>query len=638
MPTNMGSGLLALLLFFCCSGLTTASELLGELPQYDGFDLSPDGKHLLYNKSNGDTYDVWVRDVASGETKNVLPYSAKQGLVNWCRWANNERVLCSMRFYRGAGRTGKIIYTRLLAVNHDGTQQRQLIPKTKRLDRRPILYNAQLQDSVLSWLSSDPEHILMQLKRDDPNRPSIYRLNIYTNDLVRVRNPQSRIHRWFADGSGTVRLALGYKNQETPIMYAVNGRNLTKYPADPYSSEVPPAPLAFAPNGETVYMNMTNGEDRHGVYEVHVNTGAVVQKIFDDAEFDVFGQLILNQNGPAGVRYQRHSAVTHWFDEKPKQYFDELTQRLPGTSLDILTSDSAFKTYVVVSHGGVVPKYYLVNSRVGKAVLIGAKFDSFTDDEVVDLQPVNFPSRDGLNIPGYLALPKGANGATPFVLFPHSGPYARDSAEFDYWTQFFISQGYGVLKPNYRGSVGYGQIYMRAGYKQWGLRMQEDLVDGLDWLVERGQADPTRTCVVGASYGGYTALVAAYKFSEQINCAVSVGGIADLEKLVNRIYDFELVKRNRDRIQSSNQLRANSPLHQAEHIGVPVLLVHGDTDTVVAVQQARKFAKALKREGKPFEYIEQKGGDHFLSRQADRTQFFKALADFLEVHLGSDVP
>lgn len=630
--------MLTLLLFFCCSGLAVADEMLGELPQYQGFALSPDGQRLLYNKSNGDTYDVWVRDVASGVTKNVLPHSPKQGLVNWCRWANNERLLCSMRFYRGAGRAGKIIYTRLFAVNHDGTQPQKLVPNPKRQEGRPILFNAQLQDSVLSWLNDDPEHILLQLKRDLPNRPSIYRLNIYTNDLVRVRRPRSKIHRWFADSSGAVRLALGYKGQKTPIMYGVKGQKLEEFASGPYSSEVAPAPLAFAPNGETVYMNMTNGTDRHGVYEVDVNTGAVIKKIFDDPDFDVFGQLILNAKGPTGVRYLRHRSMIHWFDEAPKQYFEELAQRLPGSNVDLVTSDADFETYVVASHGGVVPGYYLVNSRTDEVDLIGTKFNSFAKDEVVDLQPVNFPSRDGLNIPGYLALPKTATGPIPFVLFPHSGPYARDSAEFDYWTQFFISQGYGVLKPNYRGSIGYGQIYMRAGYKQWGLRMQEDLLDGLDWLVERGEADPARTCVVGASYGGYTALVAAYKFADEISCAVSVGGITDLEKLVSRIYGFELVKRNRERIQSDDQLRANSPLHQVERIGVPLLLVHGDTDTVVSVRQARRFAKALKRKSKSFEYIEQEGGDHFLSRQADRTQFFQALAEFLDVHLGTDRP
>ena len=263
---------------------------------------------------------------------------------------------------------------------------------------------------------------------------------------------------------------------------------------------------------------------------------------------------------------------------------------------------------------------------------LGKSFPQLDNDEVVDLTPVRYATRDGLEVPAYLATPK-TPGPHPTILLPHGGPYARDSAEFDSWTQFLVGQGFAVLKPNYRGSVGYGEAYMQAGYKQWGLKMQEDLMDGLDWLVQQEIADPERVCVVGASYGGYTALVSAYKFADKISCAVSLAGISDLEEMVQRIYSFDLVKRNRERIQDQSQLKANSPIRQVNAINVPVLLMHGKRDTVVRVQQSRQFAKALARHGKEHRDIEQEHGDHFLSLASQRAEFFSEMESFLSEHL-----
>ena len=149
-----------------------------------------------------------------------------------------------------------------------------------------------------------------------------------------------------------------------------------------------------------------------------------------------------------------------------------------------------------------------------------------------------------------VTIPENSTGRRlPVIVFPHGGPYDRDSAQFDHWTQFFISQGYAVLKPNYRGSVGYGQAYMRAGFQQWGLKMQEDVMDGLDWLVAEGIADPNRICMVGSSYGGYMALVSSFKSVGRIRCAVSLAGMSDLTRTVSRIQRYDLVGRNRSRIQ-----------------------------------------------------------------------------------------
>lgn len=142
---------------------------------------------------------------------------------------------------------------------------------------------------------------------------------------------------------------------------------------------------------------------------------------------------------------------------------------------------------------------------------------------------------------------------------PHGGPWVRDTNRFDYWVQFFHSRGYAVLKPNYRGSAGFGDEFLVAGYKQWGLKMQDDVIDGLDWMIEQGYTDPERVCLVGGSYGGYVAGVSAYKTPERFRCAVSFAGVANLDNLATRLYSSPYSRFAADRIQSGKQLSSSRP-------------------------------------------------------------------------------
>lgn len=606
-------------------------------PTFSGFHLTQDGNRLLMLRSDGEYYDLIVKDLADGAEQIVYTASTSTGLLNWCRWANNDRIVCSARFYRRTGRVGPVISTRLFAVDHDGANLLPLIKKVRRTDRHPNIRDAQIQDQVIGWLRDDPESLLLQLSRDIPNRPGVYRLNIYTNELTRILKPRGSIRRWYADQSGAIRLGIGYTIADEPMAYLVKAHILQPLDSDLFSSEVAPVPLGFSSDGNYVYMRMTNGGDRHGVYRVDLISGTVDQTIHEDPEYDVFGAMMMDPESgePLGVRYVTEQPIMRWFDPVMEAEFASLAARIGSSSLDLVTSDASLQRFVLRSLGKVVPAYYLHDRATGSIEFLGSQHPHLRDEQIVELQPVSYPSHDGQQIPAYLALPQERKGLLPAVILPHGGPYARDSAEFDYWTQFLVDRGYVVLKPNYRGSVGYGTAYMRSGYRQWGLKIQEDLMAGLDWLVASGIADPDRLCVVGASFGGYSALVAAFKFPEKIRCAVSFAGISDLPRMVGRLEQFDLTKRNRVRIQSGVELLENSPIHQAHRIDAPVLLVHGDSDTVVRVRQSRALAKALQRHNKEYRYVEQLAGDHFLSNRSQNDEFFDVMAEFLEEHIGA---
>lgn len=607
---------------------------LGELPRYDDLDLSRDGNYLLEVRSGGEFYNMVVVDLVAQTESTLFEGGGDKGLINWCRWGNATRVICSVRHYIAAPKLGQIASTKMFAIDIDGSNRLELVPRAKNHHRWPRVYNPQVTDRVVSWLVSDKAHILIQLNRDSRNRPTVYRLNIYNNTMSRVQRPRGMIRRWYANHEGLVRMAIGYKNNRDPQTFYVDKRQLVEYRTDNYTADIPPEPLGFSADGENVFLRMANGQDRHGIYRVKLTTGEVVEPIFNDGDFDVFGSLVMHpQSGePVAVNYVRHHPTLVWFEPRMEALFDQISDLLPGDQMRLVSSDQAYSKFVLYTYGSVAPAYYMYFRDTHRIELIGRDFELLADEAVVDLQAVNYTTRDNVDIPAYLAVPSG-DGPFPTVLLPHGGPYARDSAEFDPWVQYLVERGIAVLKPNYRGSVGYGQAHMQAGYKEWGKRMQHDLLDGLEWMVQEGHADPDRVCVVGASYGGYSALVSAFKFSDRIACAVSLAGISDLQKMVERLYNFDLAERNRERIQGPRELKNNSPIVQAEYFNVPVLMLHGGRDTVVRVTQSRRLAEKLKKLGKNYRYVEQPLGDHFLSLASQRREFFDEMGMFLDRHL-----
>ena len=259
--------------------------------------------------------------------------------------------------------------------------------------------------------------------------------------------------------------------------------------------------------------------------------------------------------------------------------------------------------------------------------------------------PYSYAARDGVQIPGFLTRPLGAQGPTPLVLLPHGGPAALEVGGYDWLAHFLASRGYAVLQPNFRGSGGLGKAWEDAGHGEWGTGvMQHDLTDGVAALVAAGIADPERVCIVGASYGGYAALAGAAFTPELYRCAAAIAGVADLGGMLS-------IERGRrgfasptlaywrramgvDETGSANEkLEAASPAKHVEGIRAPVLLIHGHDDTVVPIAQSQLMQTALEGAGKSVQLVELEGEDHWLSRAPTRLAMLQALDTFLAEHL-----
>jgi dipeptidyl aminopeptidase/acylaminoacyl peptidase len=292
----------------------------------------------------------------------------------------------------------------------------------------------------------------------------------------------------------------------------------------------------------------------------------------------------------------------------------------------------------------IAPVYFLLDRTTHEMHPLARAYPALADVPLPEMKAWNYRARDGLEIPAYLTLPLGKPAKNlPMVVMPHGGPDARDVRGFDWWAQFLANRGYAVLQPNYRGSLGYGAGYTQAGLRQWGLKMQDDISDGVKKAIADGIADPKRVCIVGASYGGYAALAGATLTPALYACAVAFAGVSDLPLMLRTEHRFTGENSRvssfwATRIGSSDenwdQLVATSPARHADKVRAPVLLMHGEGDTTVRIDQSEAMASALKSAGKPVEFIRFPGEDHYLNTTETRVRVLTETEKFLEKTIG----
>ena len=335
-------------------------------------------------------------------------------------------------------------------------------------------------------------------------------------------------------------------------------------------------------------------------------------------------------------------------DEAAGLLWDTVDQSFPDGSPTLVSWSDDLRTAVVFTSGpGDSGAYHLLDLDTAQMLLAGRAYRDIPSDQVAPVQPMSFAAADGLALHGYLTTPAGLDARNlPLVVLAHGGPAARDVLEFDWWAQAMASRGYAVLQVNFRGSTGYGEAFLEAGYGEWGRKMQTDLSDGVRHLVAQGIVDPDRVCIVGASYGGYAALAGPTLDPGVYRCAVSVAGVSDLRAMV----DYEAdrgERRDNSAVRYWNRfmggdgpgdrsLDARSPARQAALADAPILLIHGRDDTVVPYSQTTAMAAALRRAGKPHEVVALAGEDHWLSRAETRQQMLAATVAFLQTNNPAD--
>lgn len=407
----------------------------------------------------------------------------------------------------------------------------------------------------------------------------------------------------------------------------VEQRRIPHLPIKIKRDEKFPIPLVYRRDGTAVAISDHNGFNE--VYELNLPSFTFGKKLFGARGYDV-AAVVENpaRDDIAGIGYIEKSERTVWLDPQFRDIQTSLDKTF-GDGVARLVSWERQATRLLIELGkpSQAGGLYYWDTRSAAMQRFAWHSPTLKGRTLSAVSTVNYAARDGTPIKAVLTMPRGRPSIKlPLIVMPHGGPAARDHEKFDWWAQYLAEQGYVVLQPNYRGSTGYGTAFKKLGEGEWGLKMQDDLLDGIDWLAAQGIADPGRTCIVGASYGGYTAMRGAQRDGPRYRCVISLAGISDLQAMRNYHSSF-LVGYTASReywAKQAPRLAAVSPRMHAKEFGAPILLLHGKEDIRVPVHQSRNMADQLRKAGKTHQYIELPEADHHLSRTDDRAALLRA--------------
>lgn len=637
--------LFGVLVLFVFSAAPAAPPItaFARLPTFTDIDISPGGDYFAarYNKDN--RYGVRVyRITDDARIEFIYGFTETDELsISWFEWVSGKHLLTSIAFTgkRGGGRGAvKTEERRLVTLDSSKSELFPLFhPKRREL---PI----QIQDQVVSLLPNDPEHILLQYSESDPAKPSVYRVNVTeTKSHKKVMRGRQNIRSWQADHDGDVRIGFGIRTDGTfrLLMREKGNKKWSDFSHRVNVSGQVFEPLEFAADPNEVYVASNHEGDPVGVYAFNLTSDSYGPLLFKHDSVDISAIHVDEETGELmGANFVEDRAETHYIKERPirakvRQLQDQLDfYRISTHSVSADGGSAVLKAFGEQDAG----QYVLFDTANNQVIRLPTQYSELTGVSLGKSIAVSYDARDGLTIPAYVTLPPGIESIEdardlPFVINPHGGPRARDLQRFDYEVQLMTSRGYGVLQMNFRGSEGYGQAFVDAGNKEWGQAMQDDITDGVLWLIEQGIADAERIAIVGGSYGGYAALMGVVKTPQLYQCAASFAGVSDLPDLLVRQRRFVGGRHSTrfigDLWKDRKMLATNSPARRAEDIQVPVLLVHGDLDTVVDIKQSKKMAKRLEKFDKTYKFVELEGGDHHRSSYTNRLRYLTELESFL---------
>jgi len=596
--------------------------------QIHSVSISPNGKLLAMIVTADGKDFVAVKDRTSATPATpVLAPNEKDGFQpSWCRWANDERIVCS---FRGRERDKYLqkVYpvTRLVAVNSDGSNQRKLL-------QNPFQPSGQINDRIIDWTPEEPRSVLIE-KSNPQSGLRVLKLDIYSGETELYEKPSTYIGSFGTDGHGKVRLGWGSYQLKNYYFAKLEGEKEWRQLARVKSLTTDEGfyPISVIRGTNYAYA-MRDHEGRAALWKVDLADKEDPQLIFASSRVDV-RQVYTPDNRVLAV-YPYSGSKDAFYVEPGAELLGEVLGRLFKDKMYYIQDMSAdMKTVVVMVESDVLaPEFHVLDTSGPKGNLqrVGSRFPGLANTDLAKTEYITYPARDGTPIPAFLTRPVNAAGVPPLILMPHGGPWARDAWGFDSWVQALAREGYAVLQMNYRGSGGYGTKWREASYKDFGGLPYSDTIDGLKWAVEQKIADPARVCMMGGSFGGYLSLLAATRDSAKLKCVVSVAGVSDLRELRNDSNFFGNSLVMKDLIGNDpEKLKADSPRLHAANVSVPVLLVHGVEDYTAEPDQSEFMAKALAAANKPYKMVMMEDTDHYFTTQAQQRELFTAITDFM---------
>ena len=590
-------------------------------PEQAAHNISPDGKWIAYLAPWEKRLNIHVRPVAGGEGKRITGETARD--IAGFAWKGNDRLIYAKDF--GGDENFHIV-----SVDREGKDLKDLTPFEK--------VRAQMVDD----LKDHPTDLLLSHNKRDPKVFDVFRVNVNTGEAKMVAQNPGNIVGWLTDHEGKLRVALTTDGVNTSILM----RDAEDQPFKPvlttnFREGVTPSFFTF--DNKKLYATSNRGRDRQAVVIFDPAT-TKEEVLFEHPEVDV-----------SGVSYSRKRKVLtaatfvtwkterHFFDKEVEAIFKDLQAKLPGYEPAITSFNRDEDKLIVASTGDKTRgKRYLYDKATRKLDFIADISPWLPEAELADMKPVQYKTRDGLTIHGYLTLPKGVAAKNlPVVVNPHGGPWARDRWGFNPEVQFLANRGYAVFQMNFRGSTGYGRKFWEASFKEWGRKMQDDVTDGVQWLIKEGVADPKRVAIYGGSYGGYTTLAGLAFTPELYAAGVDYVGVSNLLTFMKTIPPYwkpylEMLQEMVGNLEKDvEMLKAASPVFHADKIKAPLFIAQGAKDPRVVKAESDQMVEAMRKRGVEVEYMVKDNEGHGFANEENRFEFYEAMEKFLRKHIKS---
>lgn len=598
------------------------------LPIIQNVQVSPDGKRLgiLRATSKHGGYILEVYNTRKMKTKPVKLGADKMELTNF-GWINNSRLHVSFRQRKATDQGGGSYWAYIDAiVNADGSGKWMYLPT-------PKVGGV----SIVSYLRSKPDTILLAYETDDTYyyNADIVLFNVRTGRKNIVIKANSKLGSFGIDLDGEVRSAQGFDTTASAILFYLREKGskdwkLIKKVTPDAKTREDFSFLGFSyENPNEIYVVTNNGEDKAGIYILDITTNSLSERQFGLKSVDVDGIIRSDKPGDLGrvlgFTYMTGQSKRYYVDEGEKVLYKSIGDLFPKEKARIISrSDDDNVMVIYVSSDKNPGSFHLLLNR-SQLTLLGKQFPLLTKNSLARVKYIKYKARDGRKIPAYITVP---NGKPPFpaVVLPHGGPWVRDTDRWDGWSQFLAHQGYIVIRPNYRGSTGYGLDHWKAGDKNWGLKMQDDLDDAALYLVKKGLSSKDKLAIFGWSYGGYAAFAAAVRKNSIYQCAIAGAGVSNLSLLNAGLAGNPFLRK----LQRPT-IAGISPIEHVKDIAIPIFVVHGAIDQRVPVSHSRQFVSELKKYKKDYKYSEIKGLDHFSDTfdYNHKTRFYSEMADYL---------
>jgi len=616
----------------------------GTMPALWGVRMSPNGAKVSFLQMHPEELPIaGVLDLATGKVSPVLA-STRDGFdLQWCDWANDERLLCSFSaLSREFG--AAFMVTRLVAVNADGSDMKVLV------QRQAEGSYSQFLDGVVDWLVDDSKHVLVEIPNWMPGSIDVFRparasakgfsvrpVDIYSGDTGVPVETQPGLVDWMSDGRGSPRLYRRMNDTYVRWSYRRSGddkwHRLHKSKVSDLDDHYYPVGFGADPDQLLV---LKPHDGRLALWAVDLKGKQDDKIVFAHPQVDVDDTLKLGRfKRIVAVGYSTDQPHWHFFDKQIEMISAVLTEYASGKTIDVVDESWDRRYFIVRVSSDTDPgTYYRFDTQEKKLLKLSPQNPLLASQSLSPVTPIRYPARDGTEIPAYLTLPSGSDERPfPAVILPHGGPESRDYWGFDWIAQFLAAKGYAVLQSNYRGSGGYGSEWAgEGGFRDWRTAIA-DLADGAQYLVDQGIADRARICIVGWSYGGYAALMSGVEESDRYRCVVSIAGVTDPAMLIedNR-YSWSRAAVRKFIGRDAEVVNRGSPLKRASEIKAPVLLFHGDDDVNVRVHHSQKMASALESAGKKVEYTEYEGVQHSIRSNGDRIDMLDKIGAFLDAN------